>query len=525
MIPLEGLLKIKPLSSSATDSKRQEQDLNKISPVTLTVKSQLVSNGISLPVPLGKEAGEIRKLALKLHFDSGLARIEGTLGDHLVSDLRFIDGRFHRGVINFDRTLTLPEENIMLVGSYLETTDIDSWRPVIDLFSGDSEESERAWYPVFDLKFDYLEWEGLDIQDIRSQTKILAGDIALDFFSELADGHLLVNMDSQRVPSLHLTRLSISDSFLKEKIKTSVFDPRKLTALDFSVDSLFFNEKRWGNLAFDLRPQVSGAKFGQIKGDIFGLKVSGSSDNEQAEFFWGFDGEKNISQLKGSVTTQNIGDLFSGLNLPIPVDSQSGDIFFNLQWPDNPWSFSKQNLAGNFEIELNQGSFYSSSVGTQPALKLFSLFNFANWLRRLKLDFSDVVGEHLAFNNLQGSVYFDQGNARLLEPLIVKMPSGRMSLAGDFDLLAETADAQLVVTLPVATNLPWVVALLGGIPAAAGVFITSKLVSKQVDRLSSISYKINGLWDDLEVSVDQIFAAQLEADSSLNSSTVQPNKD
>ena len=49
------------------------------------------------------------------------------------------------------------------------------------------------------------------------------------------------------------------------------------------------------------------------------------------------------------------------------------------------------------------------------------------------------------------------------------MPSGRMSLAGDFNLLAETADAKLVATLPVATNLPWVVALLGGIPAAAGV--------------------------------------------------------
>ena len=164
-------------------------------------------------------------------------------------------------------------------------------------------------------------------------------------------------------------------------------------------------------------------------------------------------------------------------------------------------------------------------MGTHPTLKLFSLFNFANWLRRLKLDFSDVIGEHLPFNNLQGSVYLDQGNARMLEPLIVKMPSGRMSLAGDFDLLAETADAQLVVTLPVATALPWVVALLGGIPAAAGVYITSKLVSEQVDRLSSISYKINGLWDDLEVSVDKIFAAQLEVDSSLNSSIVQPNDD
>ena len=97
------------------------------------------------------------------------------------------------------------------------------------------------------------------------------------------------------------------------------------------------------------------------------------------------------------------------------------------------------------------------------------------------------------------------------------MPSGRMSLAGDFNLLAETADAKLVATLPVATNLPWVVALLGGIPAAAGVFITSKLVSKQVDRLSSISYTVNGPWDDLEVSVDKIFAAQLKSSPSIGS--------
>ena len=227
------------------------------------------------------------------------------------------------------------------------------------------------------------------------------------------------------------------------------------------------------------------------------------------------------SRLSGSVTTKNIGDLFSGLGLSPPVDSESGEVIFGLHWPDNPWRFSKQNLAGNFEIELSKGSFYNSAVGTNPALKLISLFNFANWLRRLKLDFSDVVGENFTYNQLQGSVHFDQGNARLLEPLIVKMPSGRMSLAGDFNLLAETADARLVATLPVATNLPWVVALLGGIPAAAGVFVTSKLVSKQVDRLSSISYTVNGPWDDLEVSVDEIFAAQLEGSPTINSTENQ----
>ena len=75
-------------------------------------------------------------------------------------------------------------------------------------------------------------------------------------------------------------------------------------------------------------------------------------------------------------------------------------------------------------------------------------------------------------------------------------------------------EGRLVATLPVATNLPWVAAIVGGLPAAAGVYLTSKLVEEQVDRLSSISYTIAGDWDDVEVRVDQIFAESLGAESS-----------
>jgi uncharacterized protein YhdP len=63
------------------------------------------------------------------------------------------------------------------------------------------------------------------------------------------------------------------------------------------------------------------------------------------------------------------------------------------------------------------------------------------------------------------------------------------------------------------------VAILGNVPAAAGVYLTSKLVSEQVDRLSSISYQINGPWDDLEISVDEIFAGQLDNKSTDKSSS------
>jgi len=100
--------------------------------------------------------------------------------------------------------------------------------------------------------------------------------------------------------------------------------------------------------------------------------------------------------------------------------------------------------------------------------------------------------------------------------LHMKMPSGKMTMAGEFDLVNETMEGKLVATLPVATNLPWVAAVVGGLPAAAGVYLTSKLVEEQVDRLSSISYKLIGDWDDIEVKVDQIFAESLETDGDLN---------
>ena len=506
-IPIEGELTIKDWRGSAQEF--SDSVLESTSPVNLLVKSQLESSEIILPFPLGKRASEKRDIALKLHFDSGLTRIEGTMGDKLVADLRFFEGSLSRGVASFDRAASVPSSNEMLIAVYLPTVDFDSWRPVAALFGEKSYDTQLAWYPVLDMNFDFLELGALELKQIKSKTKFFDGQIDLQFFSNLADGKLVIDDALGDVPKLTLTRLSMSKDFLAEKVSGQLLDPRTFPASDIVLESVAVDEKLWGNISFQLRPNSEGAAFKNIEGDIFGLRPGELAEEGETLFFWGFDDKQYSSRLTGPVGINNIGDFFEGLEIPTPVDSQSGKLVLDLEWLDQPWNFSKQNMAGNFYVELNQGSFYTSPGGASAALKLVSLFNFANWLRRLQLDFSDVVGENLAYNNLQGKVEFDEGRARLLDPLKMQMPSGRMSMAGEFNLLNETADAQLVATLPVATNLPWVVALLGGIPAAAGVYVTSKIVEKQVDRLSSISYNLNGPWDDIEVSVDKIFAAQL----------------
>lgn len=506
-IPIEGLLSIKAVDDPGT-------------PVTLQLVSQMQNCEIRLPQPLGKMAKKPRALDITLHFDPDFNRLEGSIGDQLVTDLRFNQTKLTHGLVSFDRSVSVPEEGELLVAGYLPTTDLNLWNPVIALFAERSSGQEASWKPVFDLQFDQLDLATVKVADIAAQIRLSEEKVNIAFTSDLADGKLALPYDDSLIPDVQLSRLSLPSALLEQKIGQKGMDPRTFFAVDFSVDSFTVGDKDWGALAFELRPEVSGAAFNTIVGDVFGLRPGLFEKQPDTEFFWSYDGEKYSSHLIGPVGVDNIGDLFSGLNIPKVMDSKSGSMVFDLSWQDQPWKITKENITGDFQINLQDGSFYTSTGGAGAALKLVSLFNFANWLKRLQLDFSDVTGQNLAYNDLVGTLHFENGVASLLEPLRMKMPSGRMNMAGDFDLVNEQVDAQLVATLPVATNLPWVVALLGGVPAAAGVYLTSKLVEKQVDRLSSISYTLSGPFDDVEVAVDRIFAAELKA----TDQNKQPNK-
>ena len=88
---------------------------------------------------------------------------------------------------------------------------------------------------------------------------------------------------------------------------------------------------------------------------------------------------------------------------------------------------------------------------------------------------------------------------------ILCLRSSRFQFAGLFDIREETIGGELVATLPVASNLPWIAALIGGLPAAAGVYVVSKVFTRQVDRFSSGVYSISGPWGNPEVKFERIF--------------------
>ncbi|MGB2380836.1 MAG: YhdP family protein [Porticoccaceae bacterium] len=495
---IEGLLSIPPVASGKS--------------VTLDVVSQLQGNEVRLPQPLALSAAEQRAMEISVSFNPALHQIKAQYGEKLNADLYFSGGALSQGLVSYDRTDIAVQDDELIIAAYVPTAEWPQWAPVVALFSqGKDGQKRQKLSPVFDLNFDYLDLATFRVNDVNAKVTLVDDSTEILFATDLADGLLVLDTGRQKVPMINLSRLSLPNDLLEQKVGQQSMDPRTFFALDLSIDQLSIGDKNWGSIAFDLRPEVSGAAFNNIKGELLGLRPGLFNDQPATEFFWSFDGAVHNSRLVGPVGVGNLGDMFDRFDIDKVLDSKSGRLVFDLSWQEKPWLFSRDNIRGDFQIELADGSFYKSAGGANGVLKLVSLFNFANWLRRLQLDFSDVVGQNLAFNELAGTLHFEDGVASLRDPLKMNMPSGRMSMAGDFDLVNETVDTRLVATLPVATNLPWVAALVGGLPAAAGVFVTSKLVEKQVDRLSSISYDVTGPWDDITVAVDKIFAEELKA--------------
>jgi uncharacterized protein YhdP len=96
-----------------------------------------------------------------------------------------------------------------------------------------------------------------------------------------------------------------------------------------------------------------------------------------------------------------------------------------------------------------------------------------------------------------------------------------MQMAGSIDLRNETINTRLVATLPVAGNVTFYAALATGLPAAAGIYLVSKLFKKQVDQATSVSYSIKGSWNEPKIRFDRLF----ESEKSLRDSVDKKEDD
>lgn len=537
----------------------------------VTLNSNLAGVSINLPAPYGKAANQTRPFRFNLWLQERQSQIRVDYNQDVQALLR-LDRTDNNQLLNANIALAadarLGDKAQFLVSGFLPSVSMDEWKAVQTRYAAFSERLTPALVrpltaapartseslPDYDDAVGRVAGLPFRIELILGQYQL--GPMTLENLAVTAvpvptgwqlavrnpvvEGDLFVPQNPAVPMEVNLGKLSLNSvdlglaplptdtmapasagAELPAEIK-EVIDPRQLPRAIISVRSLLLDNKDYGTWSLQLHPDEQGVVIDNIRGTIRGVTVSGISDNlaepelAGAKLIWHNSDNGVQTRFIGRLSAGDMGAVLRDWQKPDMLESTHATYDTDLFWPGSPQDFSLLNLSGDMSIALDNGRFKRDASAGEGILRLLSVLNFDTLARRLRLDFSDLYKSGLAYDKITGKVGFNQGILVFQEPLVVITPSSGMQMAGTIDLRREKINTRLVATLPVAGNVTFYAALAAGLPAAAGIYLVSKLFKKQVDQATSVSYSIQGSWDDPKMRFDRLFESEQSLRESVN---------
>ena len=147
---------------------------------------------------------------------------------------------------------------------------------------------------------------------------------------------------------------------------------------------------------------------------------------------------------------------------------------------------------------------YNDSSFNIPALRVLSLIDIqSNLTNFLSADFERLNQDSFVVDNFDGELYFDSEGYVNIKEINLNFDVGDAKINGiitsgleEFD----TFNLDLDFFSTISENIPWYVAIIGGIPAAAGAVVVTDILEEDLIQISKSSYKINGNIDNLEIT-------------------------
>lgn len=472
----------------------------------LEARSDLRGVDIALPAPWGKSAERATPLQLSMPLPDG--RLQLSLGESLQLAWDVADGGGALALGN----VALPqlEPGRLRVAGVLGMPDLTEWRRTWAAWTAhQGDPTKRVSGSGLALELTELYLTGLSIpgqafSNIRATGRHSGRDFRLQLQADQFSGELVVPAPSGTPLALWLGRLDLHSSTTWNAGAITELEPGGWPALEFAVGALYLDGELLGGLRFDLTPMEEGLRLDGLGGSLRGVSITGQPDQRGASLTWRRDPTEH-SEFRGRLLSGDLARVLTRFGYEPALTNERARMDVQMSWPGGLKIPGLAELSGSASLNIERGRFVNVSDSTSGALKAVGIFNLANLTRRLRLDFSDIVSSGVSFTDLEGDLQLQQGVVSTLEPLRVRSSVSRFQANGLVDFTTDQVDMELIATLPIASNLPWVAALAGGLPAAAGVFIVGKLLEEQMDRYSSVVYRISGDWRDPRLEFMRMF--------------------
>ena len=313
---------------------------------------------------------------------------------------------------------------------------------------------------------------------------------------------LIINtIDLDRLPTKLSTELD----------SPMVFTPPDLNApIDVVIANVTYGQQPLGAATFRLDSSSERLVASGIRGNLVDVDLLDGNDLTWSK------GDAGNYRTAVNVAAQlgDIGRSIRELGSDPVVQSDSGTARGSLNWAGSPLDISLNNLSGSVDLLLREGAFLPVPAGASGFIRVLSVLNLAGLFERANV--TRLFDPGVAFKSARGEFIFEPGQI-IIPGFKVDGSGGGFQIDSDLDLVHQTIDGELVVTLPLADNIPWVAALAGGIPVAAGAYLVSKIFEDQVKSLTSGVYSITGDLAEPDLKFIRVF------DASSNKARLNPD--
>ncbi len=463
-------------------------------PFKLDLSSDLRGLAVRLPAPLGKAADESRPLKISLRprardaLELLLNYGEGTRAALELVDLAGAP-RLTRGEVRVNAgAAKLPEPPGLAVVAELPRWELATLPAAPEEATSPRSELRSLEARIGELVLGRRAVAGVTVSATRRDD-----ELRLDFDGKALAGRVTVpdapnperpiNATLQR---LHLRRATEpAAANAQNAANASVLDPRRMPPLTLTATDLRWDGAELGQLRLVVTPRPNGVHLTEFKLTSEQQRIDATGD-------WTGVGRGQTSRLRATLHSRALGDTLRTFGYAWGgIAGGETEAELAVEWPGALSELAPERLEGTLKLTVGPGQLLEVDPGMG---RMVGLFNVQNLLRRLTLDFSDLVQPGLSFDRITGQFAFQRGQART-DDLTIEAPAARIRIEGRTDLKARDYDQRITVIPRIGGALPVAGALAGGPAVGAAVLLAERLLQKGIEQATQYHYALTGSWD------------------------------
>ncbi len=473
--------------------------------IELHLHSDLKGVEMVLPAPFNKSAEERWPTTLTLQLQGGeLQKLHLSSPEYLLADLsrEREESNSWNGLVLVGAVERPDPANQSLGGvsvqGALKQVSIGEWLAWYrELSSGEAQSgSMLSGMPLPELQVERIavssEEADLFGQPLQNLSVVMQphrdGYWGIGISSDQLQGRIEAPLEQDRLLIVDLDHIRFDSDREKRRGENpaSDIDPSYFPAMQMSSRKTSINGIDFGRLQLQTHKSKSGLFFDDVTLESRVLKLT-------AQGSWLKRSNASLSRFNIHAAGDELGEILSLFGYGGEIDQGATTVQIKAEWQGVPTDFSLGAMEGNMNLSVGKGQLRDVEQGVG---RVFGLLGIHTLARRLTLDFSDVTGEGLPFDTIQGSFIVQNGHAHTSD-LAIDGPSATIKVDGRTGIVAQDYDQVISVSPKISETLPATGALVGG-PAGAAVggvvLLYQKLFKKE--GIVTTRYALTGSWDE-----------------------------